>query len=67
MKEKISKREKIENYKNNFGYFTPYYSTPCNIPGFQGWIQPLNLPATQIDQESKKNPNEIKTPTSKDL
>ena len=35
----------MENYKINLGYFTPsYYSTPRSIPGFQGWIEPLNLP-----------------------
>ena len=45
----------MENYKNNFGYFTPlYYSTPGNTPAFQGWIEPLNLPATQTNQESEK-------------
>ena len=50
----------MENYKNNFGDFTPsYYSTPRNLPVFQGWIEPLILPATQIDEESEKNPNEI--------
>ena len=58
----------MENYKNNFRYFTPsYYSTLCNIPAFQRWIEPLNLPATQIDEESEKNPNEISTHISKDL
>ena len=58
----------MDNYKNNFGYFTPtYYSTPHNIPAFQGWIEPLNLPATQIDEESEKNQNEISTHTSEDL
>ena len=57
----------MENYKNNFGYFTPsYYSTPRNIPAFQGWIEPLNLPAKRID-ESEKNPNEISTHVSEDL
>ena len=36
---KISKHAKMENYKNNFGYFPPlYYSTPYNIPTIQGWI-----------------------------
>ena len=58
----------MENYKNNFGDFTPsYYSTPRNLPVFQGWIEPLNLPATQIDEESEKNPNEISTHTNEDL
>ena len=64
MKEK--KIKAWEDRKFSFGNFTPYYSTPCNIPAFQGglnrWIW-----AKQIDQESEKNPNEIKTPTSKDL
>ena len=45
----------MENYKNNFGYFTPlYYSTPGNTPAFQGWIEPLNLPVTETDQESER-------------
>ena len=58
----------MENYKNNFGYFTPsYYSTTRNIPAFQGWIEPFNLTATQTDKESEKNTNEISTHTSEDL
>ena len=33
----MSKHEKMENYKNNFGYFTPlYYSAHHNIQAFQG-------------------------------
>ena len=64
----MSKRENIENYKNNFGYFTPsYYSTPRSIPVFQEWIEPLNLPATQIDEEIEKDTNEISTHTCEDL
>ena len=52
------------NYKNSFRYFTPsYYCTPRNIPAFQGWIEPLNLTATQIDEGVKK----ISTDTSEDL
>ena len=58
----------MKNYKNNFGYFTPlYYSTSRNIPAFQGWTEPLNLPSTQIDEESEKNANKISTHTSEDL
>ena len=58
----------MESCKSNFGYFTSsYYSTPCNIPTFQGWIEPLNLQASLIDEESEKNPNEISTHVSEDL
>ena len=58
----------MKNYKNNLGYFTPlYYSTSPNIPAFQGWIEPLSLPSTQIDEESEKNSNKISTNISEDL
>ena len=58
----------MESYKNNFEQFTPsYHSTPRNMLAFQRWIEPLNLAATQIDEESEKNPNEILTHTSEDL
>ena len=68
MKKKKSTREKMKNYKNNFGYFTPlYYFTSRNIPAFQGWIEPLNLPSTQIDEDSEKNSNKISTNTSENL
>ena len=41
--------------KNNFEYLIPsYYFTLHNIPSFQGWIEPLNLPATQIKRGERK-------------
>ena len=33
------------------------------MPAFQGWVEPLNLPATQIDKDSG-SPNGILTHTS---
>ena len=37
------------------------------MPAFQGWIEPLKLPPTQIHEESVKNPNETSTHTSEEL
>ena len=55
---KINPAHERKKYQNVRRWkITKYHSTPRNMPAFQGWIEPLNLPTTQIDEESEKNPN----------